>query len=156
MESEHWLNNTVYINISRLNPNVVQEIDWDTNIIADYSLTEQISSKFDHLTRDYVGEQQHKEIDGELIDVDSKHLATICQQPNDVVAYCGNDTGYCFPLETKCNGVSDCPNGFDESVEVCGMFYQLVSIDYSQINDDQFGFFFCCCQANWISFQAHY
>ncbi|KAH7636683.1 g-protein coupled receptor [Dermatophagoides farinae] len=35
---------------------------------------------------------------------------------------CGKDDydDSCFYLDTKCNGVSDCPNGFDESIEMCG------------------------------------
>ncbi|KAH7636685.1 hypothetical protein HUG17_6891 [Dermatophagoides farinae] len=34
---------------------------------------------------------------------------------------CGKDDydDSCFYLDTKCNGVSDCPNGFDESIEMC-------------------------------------
>lgn len=47
--------------------------------------------------------------------IDSKSLCD-----HDLVATCGNDTKSCFYLDSKCNGVSDCPNGFDESVEMCG------------------------------------
>lgn len=44
----------------------------------------------------------------------------LCKLSSDLVTYCGNDTTSCFYLTTKCNGVSDCPNGYDESVEMCG------------------------------------
>lgn len=32
---------------------------------------------------------------------------------------CG-DGGLCIPPEQKCNGISECHNGADESVEQCG------------------------------------
>lgn len=36
------------------------------------------------------------------------------------VLFCGNDTSSCYYATADCNGVSDCPNGHDESVHNCG------------------------------------
>lgn len=38
------------------------------------------------------------------------------------ILFCGNESEYCFHMDSKCNGVSDCPNGYDESVELCGLY----------------------------------
>lgn len=45
----------------------------------------------------------------------------LCQRlDGELVTFCGNDTESCFLTAAKCNGISDCVNGFDESVEMCG------------------------------------
>lgn len=45
----------------------------------------------------------------------------LCQRlDSELVTFCGNDTESCFLTAAKCNGISDCVNGFDESVEMCG------------------------------------
>lgn len=52
------------------------------------------------------------------------HQKNIGQHQREIRT-CGNDDNdddSCFYLDTKCNGVSDCPNGFDESIEMCGMY----------------------------------
>lgn len=38
------------------------------------------------------------------------------------ILVCGNESEYCFHMDSKCNGVSDCPNGYDESVQLCGLY----------------------------------
>ena len=48
---------------------------------------------------------------------------TIRQQTNRIStadSMIEEETSYCIPLEKKCNGKSDCPNGVDESELICG------------------------------------
>lgn len=38
---------------------------------------------------------------------------------SDVIK-CDNASDICFQRESMCDGISDCPNSFDESVQMCG------------------------------------
>lgn len=48
-----------------------------------------------------------------------------CNEPN--VIKCDNTSDICFRTSSKCDGIADCPNGFDESTELCGELYVIVN-----------------------------
>ena len=50
---------------------------------------------------------------------DSKKVR--CNEPN--VIKCDTTSDICFHMSSKCDGIADCPNGFDESTELCGELY---------------------------------
>jgi len=58
--------------------------------------------------------------EGDESDQDKARWLDLCKLAPDLVTQCGNDTSSCFYLTAKCDGISDCQNGFDESTELCG------------------------------------
>lgn len=49
-----------------------------------------------------------------------KEGTSLCSLSSDLVSFCGNDTENCFVSSAKCDAISDCSNGYDESIELCG------------------------------------
>jgi hypothetical protein len=53
-----------------------------------------------------------------------KTKRTECYE-SDVIK-CDNTSHICFPSTALCDGITDCPNGYDESVKLCGEFTQIM------------------------------
>ena len=80
------------------------------------------SSHNDDVTQSPLNSNKNDNNDDDVDDdkSDKERWSNLCKLDTNLVAFCGNDTSSCFYHSTKCNGVSDCPNGYDESVEMCG------------------------------------